>query len=234
MQNNLFNSVLEINKTTADDLFRMYVLSSGSNTAVKSSEFIFPKYRIDNGNSEVKLRISEQEARIHYCFNLNNNKYNYLYSIETPTSRLYNFTKQKSENNSKPGRSALSDLSIYDSSKNKLLNVEFKAHNPEQRSYDKDIEKLIGEEVCGNWFHLLKNIDKGTIKSLNFKFKLAVEIAISKNQYVFDDNKNLWIFFFIVILDKKKIKYKTLNLNRLGDKNYFKELFPEKDDWESE
>lgn len=242
MQNNLFNSVLEINKATANDLFVMYNSSKEFNSAISLPRFIFPEYR-DKGNYETKLRISEQEARMLYCFNLNDNKYKYWYSIETPTSQLYNFTKKdnkgdKGESN-KEGRSALSDLSIYDLSSDnkdnklvKAVNVEFKAHNPGQKSYDKDIEKLIAEKVCGNWFHLLKNTDNGTIKSLNFKFKSALNKVILEKG--FNENKDLWILFFIVILEGNVIKHKELRFSQLSDKGYIEKLFSENDDWETQ
>ena len=229
VQDNLLNLILEINKATANDLFRMYTANGGPNSTTILSGLIFPKYRNDNSKmtSELELRISEQEARMLYCFNLNNNnKYKYLYSIETPTSKTYNFTKLvRKDNNGKQGRSALSDLSIYDSSENKLLNVEFKAHNPEQRSYDKDIEKLIGEAVCGNWFHLLKNADKGTIQSLNDKFKSALNKINPEN--ILKENKDLWILFFIVILDRNETKHKQLSFSQISDKNYIEKLFSE-------
>ncbi len=246
MQNNLFNSVLEINKATANDLFVMYNASKEFNPAISLPRFIFPEYR-DKGNHETKLRISEQEARMLYCFNLNDNKYKYWYSIETPTGQLYNFTKKESKGDkgesNKEGRSALSDLSIYDLSSDnkdnklvKAVNVEFKAHNPGQKSYDKDIEKLIAEKVCGNWFHLLKNGDNGTIKSLNSKFSIALNKVISeKDSNENNKNKDLWILFFIVILEGSVIKHKQLNFSRLDDKSYIEKLFPEKeDDWETQ
>ena len=238
-QNNLFNSVLEINKATAKDLCRIYNAASMSNSADKSSRFIFPKYRKDYSktSSKTELRISEQEARLVYCFNLNNNKYRYLYSIETPTDKLYNFARKKRTGNNdesnRGGRSALSDLSIYDSSlDNKLVNVEFKAHNPTQESYDKDIEKLILEGVCGNWFHLLKNTDNGTIKSLNSKFKSALNKVILEKG--FNENKDLWILFFIVILEGNVKKHKELRFSQLSDKGYIEKLFSENDDWKTQ
>ena len=150
MQNNLFNSVLEINKSTANDLFEMYNAIKEFDPAIGLPRFIFPEYRpeySDEDNTETKsriIRISEQEARILYCFNLNNNKYKYCYAIETPTGQPYNFTEKNSNGDkgesNKEGRSALSDLSIYDLSSDnkdnklvKAVNVEFKAHNPEQK-----------------------------------------------------------------------------------------------------
>jgi hypothetical protein len=235
LQDNLFNSVLEINKATANDLFVMYNASKEFNPAISLPRFIFPEYR-DKGNHETKLRISEQEARMLYCFNLNDNKYKYWYSIETSTGQLYNFTEKKSNDNkgesNKEGRSALSDLSIYDLSSDnkdnklvKAVNVEFKAHNPGQKSYDKDIEKLIAEKVCGNWFHLLKNADNGTIKSLNYKFKSAINKINPEN--LLKDNKDLWILFFIVILDRNETKHKQLSFSQFSDKNYIEKLFME-------
>ena len=236
VQDNLFDSLLEINRDTAGDLFRMHTAGNEPNSVVESSGLIFPKYRKDNSSNKAKIRISEQEARLCYCFNLNNNKYKYPYSIETPTSELYCFNKESTDNNDEPiekGRSALSDLSIYDNSlENKLVNVEFKAHNPKQESYNKDIEKLIKEGVRGNWFHLLKNTNNGTIKSLNRKFKSALNKVISEND--FNKDEDLWILFFIVILEGNVIKHKKLRFSQLSDKGYIEKLFSENDDWETQ
>ena len=114
---------------------------------------------------------------------------------------------------------------------NKVVNVEFKAHNPTQESYDKDIEKLIKEGVCGNWFHLLKNTNNRTMKSLNFKFKSALNRIILAND--FNENKDLWILFFIVILERNVIKHKELRFSQLSDKSYIEKLFSENDDWKT-
>ena len=80
----------------------------------------------------------------------------------------------------------------------------------------------------------MKNADKGTIKSLNCKFKSAINKINPEN--LLKDNKDLWILFFIVILDKKETKHKQLSFSRLDDKSYIEKLFPteKKDDWKDD
>ena len=114
------------------------------------------------------IRISEQEARILYCGVLPT--LDYFYSIETPTVKTY-------QQQGKTRRSASSDLSLYRVQWNvleKVANVEFKAHNPPQEHIRKDIEKLVRERILGNWFHLLKNMDSGTLPNLFGKMKKAL------------------------------------------------------------
>ncbi|GAH28165.1 unnamed protein product, partial [marine sediment metagenome] len=117
---------------------------------------------------------------------------NYFYSIETPTDETYKQTGITP-------LSALSDLSIYRYINNgfeKLVNVELKAHNPATKHISKDIEKIIREEKDGNWFHVLKNINKETLPSVFNKFISSFEEHKGKGTEKF-------ILFCICILDKK-------------------------------
>ncbi len=114
--------------------------------------------------SKREVRISEQEARLHFIKVLDSS--DYYYSIETPTEQPYQFSGKKPI-------SANTDLTIYTMEKKslkKLINVEFKSGNPEPKQIDKDIEKLIREGYPGNWFHLLKTANSGTLPSLSKKF----------------------------------------------------------------
>ena len=153
----LVEDIFEINRRICSSLWDIADVNSISRGL--SPRLILPQKR--NGD----IRISEQEARILYCGVLNN--LNYYYSIETPTVEVYKQT------GSKPV-SASSDLSLYCESNDhfdKVMNIEFKAHNPAQEQIRKDIEKLIRERIPGNWFHLLKNADSATIPVLFGKMK---------------------------------------------------------------
>jgi len=130
-----------------------------------------------------------------FCSLLNNLRY--YYSIETPTVQSYQLTGQAAQ-------SALSDLSLYtyNGSFEKVANIEFKAHNPPQEHIRKDIEKLIREKIQGNWFHLLKNIDSGTLQALFTKFTASFR---SCSNMV---SNNVSILFCFCVLDKKWACYK--------------------------
>ncbi|RLF01280.1 MAG: hypothetical protein DRJ64_10845 [Thermoprotei archaeon] len=114
-------------------------------------------------------RISEQEARFVYCSVLN--KSNFFYSIETPTEKRYG----------DGNRSASTDLSIYKymNGFRKLADVEFKDHNARFEEIEKDVKKLVNEGITGNWFHLLKNINSRTLKSLFNKIERALIVNYS-------------------------------------------------------
>lgn len=149
--------LLELVKETSIELLKIYFEKSNRKTLLK-----VPKYRTDN------KRISEQELRF-VITNLHGRftKTNLYYSVETPTSEEYRFSGLGK-------RSASTDLSFYENEV-KVLNIELKAHNPAQITIDKDIEKLVSEDCSGAWIHILKNEDKGTIKSLFQKFDSAFQ-----------------------------------------------------------
>ena len=153
----LIKDIFEINRRICSSLWDIANVNSISRGL--SPRLIVPQKR--NGD----IRISEQEARVLCCGILNT--LNYYYSIETPTVEVCQQT------GSKPV-SASSDLSLYREKNDqfdKIMNVEFKAHNPAQEHIRKDIEKLVRESIPGNWFHLLKNVDSKTIPVLFGKMK---------------------------------------------------------------
>lgn len=222
----IIEDLKEMNRRLCHDLCNVSFL--GNDITGLSPRLVFPKKRNkktdleDDENSE--MRISEQESRILFCNMLSN--YNYYYSIETPTGEGYQQTGQKEI-------SALSDLSLYTYKKSKdslekVANIEFKAHQPKLENILKDIEKLIREKQIGNWFHTLKNIDRGTLPALFKKFEDAFNYFNSddlKGQRIKKD-----ILFCFCIIDKRK-RYGLMKVlpydPHLIDKseNYFKEFF---------
>jgi hypothetical protein len=178
----LIEDILEVNRRVCSALWDV----SNVNSIPKglSPRLIFPQKR------DEKIRVSEQEARILYCGILNN--LNYFYSIETPTTDTYQQTGMQPV-------SASSDLSLYREKNNhfdKVMNIEFKAHNPEPEDIRKDIEKLIRERIAGNWFHVLKNADSGTLPALFGKMRdslLACEHFL---------NSPIYFIFCFCVLEK--------------------------------
>ncbi len=119
-----------------------------------SSRIIFPLKRDSKGRKE-EFRISEQELRFVFVeeFNKYCNKKNWdaYYSVETPTSKRYDFSKKEKpcKVDSPNGQSAMVDFSIFLKEQDKLTRValiEFKALNPDKQSYMKDYVKLLNED----------------------------------------------------------------------------------------
>ncbi len=104
-------------------------------------------------------RVSEQEARVLACQLLENEGRNY--SVETPTAETY-------QQSGTYALSARADLTVHGSrrSKDRLLNVEFKAGVPSVEVFRKDLEKLTRENVAGLWFHTLEKASPRTLSSL--------------------------------------------------------------------
>ncbi len=183
------DDLLAVNAEVCRELWRMVDIKGGTVGALT------PKLILPPRNNE-DFRISEQEARFIYTSVLTRAS-RYFFSVETPTREKYSFTKDAVS-----PRSALSDLSLYtfDDGFKKQANVEFKAGNPPVDHLKKDIEKLVRERVAGNWFHLLKNVDSGTLPSLFGKFQEVFQMP-----EVTAHVKNMEpIVFCFCVLDKKR------------------------------
>lgn len=148
--------IVDLIKETCEDLIHLHQKNP------TRTKLLFPRYR------KGEARISEQEAR--FCFAAAvERRTEYRYSVETPTLETYSFTDGGGK------ISAQTDLTLWDlDGKIKKFDIEFKAHNPEPKSIEKDIEKLVREKTDGVWFHLFKNIDQGTFPALAGKFEEAL------------------------------------------------------------
>lgn len=114
---------------------------------------MFPSYA--NGN----IRVSEQEARFAFVESVLES--GFFYSVETPTSRKFQFTGKKAV-------SAQTDFTLRDEASARILNVEFKKgvsfETKSGNSLRKDVQKLLHESVPGMWFHLINAADNATLK----------------------------------------------------------------------
>jgi len=194
----IFNFIIETAKKAAKNIHIEY---NETLNYPNTSKLIIPNYR-ESDNKKPKKRISEQEFRFAFTAVLES-KFNDLdiyYSVETPTEFEYSFSGRGS-------RSASTDLTLYDSEKiEKLCNIEFKAHIPEQQAIDKDIEKLVTEDVLGCWCHIIEKSDSGTAKSLFGKFREAFKKYNTMN-------KELMVLIYII--DKNEIVRRIIEPNEL-------------------
>ena len=185
--------LLGLVKETSIELLKMYKNKTGRRTFLK-----FPQFREINEKKN-KIRISEQELRFsltnlheHLQHDKRSSYPELYYSVETPTEEEYSFS-------GKDSRSAASDLSFFDS-ENKVLNIEFKAKNPEQKAVCKDIEKLFKEKCNGAWIHILENENSGTVKALFGKFKNAFDKLKNSEQHI---SLKKSVSFHVLILEKQ-------------------------------
>lgn len=153
----VFKFLLKLNQESAFELIQTYFNKSG-----KKTKLIFPN------DTKGKKRISEQELRFAMISLLHLfNSPQLEFAVEVPTGGKYSFT-------GKSKRSGATDLSFYNNGK-KILNVEFKANNPSQKTIDKDIEKLVNENCYGAWCHIFENEDSGTLMSIFKKLNNALQ-----------------------------------------------------------
>ena len=169
--------------TQADKLlWDAYARSDVSQPGISGDcRLVIPRYRKKDDDEKVKLRVSEQEARFAFVEALCQGPFRY--SVETPTSKLYQFTGDTSV-------SAQTDLSLYDATgKTSICNVEFKAKGvspgaKDNSSIHKDVEKLLREPVWGLWFHLLEGVNSSTISK--FLSVMMKQIGKVQDEFKYD------------------------------------------------
>jgi hypothetical protein len=83
----------------------------------------------------------------------------YFFSVETPTVETY---QQKG----KTPMSARVDLTLFDSERKPVANIELKAHNCRVEDIRKDLEKLLRERTAGMWFYTLYRANGKTLVTL--------------------------------------------------------------------
>lgn len=164
---NCIDHVLEESFKVLDPVYRN--AKSGTPNDEPGSRIVFPNKRSG------EIRVSEQELRFVFVEQLNKycneQSWDIRYSVETPTDKPYNFSKNLSCE-SPDGRSAMFDLTVYDIDLHPICRIEFKAHNPEQYSYAKDILKLrteCGDECVGYFVQMLEKEDNGTSENISNK-----------------------------------------------------------------
>jgi hypothetical protein len=148
--NRLIHDLLEINRRLSFELWHITPLNERASGL--SPRMLLPA----QVNGEV--RIGEYEPLILYCGLLNN--LNYYYLIENPSEMT-----------------ATSDLNLYEVRNDnfkKLAGIEFKAHNPGKEIIRQDLRKLVRDNITGNWFHILEDIDSETLKSIFSKLTAAL------------------------------------------------------------
>ena len=107
----------------------------------------------------------------------------------------------------------------------------YKAHNVEFEKIRKDIEKLVKERIAGNWFHTLKNIDRGTLPSLFEKWSAALKSCApllsqpEKGWY-----NDISLIFCVCVLDKqwactKQFFYQSALQTQQSFDQYIEEFF---------
>ncbi|MCI5123589.1 MAG: hypothetical protein D3925_03715 [Candidatus Electrothrix sp. AR5] len=130
-------------------------LQQAEGSARPETQLIFP------ATAAKEVRVSEQEAR--FLFTQQLEQYEICYAIETPTLQRYRFEGTQG------GRSASTDVTLFERSPDRgftrKIQFELKAHNVHPKNIEKDFEKLLSEQECGVFFHILKSANSGTLTS---------------------------------------------------------------------
>lgn len=177
---NTFKTIIEVYRTQKEN----QKIGTNNNN---SSRIIFPLKRESKDKKE-EFRISEQELRFVFVEEFNKycsaKKWDAYYSVETPTSKRYDFSnkeKKPCKVDDTKGQSAMVDFSIFLKEQDKLTRValiEFKALNPDKQSYMKDYVKLLNEDQKFVYFIMIvKSANDRTIKSIAEKIKASYDNA---------------------------------------------------------
>lgn len=177
--------ILDIISEAFKHVKNAYDLSNEPNSS-KDSRLIFPKRRDESIRvSEPNIRVSEQELRFAFVEEflkyVKKKKKDWYYAVEVPTKIKYDFSDKKNPKvaDEGKGQSASFDLVIYakdGSAFNPIALLEFKAGNPTEFAYHKDLVKLENEkegdnEVLRFFIEIVKNADERTPKNIESKLK---------------------------------------------------------------
>jgi len=197
----LLEFLLELNQMSFKYLLDIYDKKTAT-----GGKLIFPVKR------RGELRISEQELRFAYAATLERKGIfqPYFYSVEPPTAEKYHFKGVVTE------RSGSSDLSLYEPNDgkkqenkfNRVCNIECKAHNADPKSIQKDIQKLVREEVVGGWGHLLLNQDSGTLRELLRKITKSFQVTLADKTYSLKYADKPYFFSFGILGSRQLISRK--------------------------
>lgn len=115
--------------------------------------------------------------------------------------------------------SARSDISLYSCEdgtvKDKVANIELKAHNCSAQDIQKDVEKLVKERQVGNWFHCLTNVDRSTLRVLLEKLEQSFQ-SVAK-----PDTITPLIVFCFCVLEKNWAMVKCFDPSRESVSQFF-------------
>ena len=170
--------ILDIISEAFKHVKNAYELSKEPNSS-KDSRLIFPKKRDES------IRVSEQELRFAFVEEflkyVKKKKKDWYYAVEVPTEDVYDFSDKEAPKvaDAGKGQSASFDLVIYakdGSAFNPIALLEFKAGNPTEFAYHKDLAKLENEkegdnEVLRFFIEIVKNADELTPKNIESKLK---------------------------------------------------------------
>lgn len=210
--------IVQVCKNTSQALMN---LSNVNNKLERNSHYksrlLFPQY--EGKSQKGKTRISEQEARILFCYELEKLQNEIFYSIETPTKNKYKFGKSTKDIIYNKGRSAILDLSLYKKKQNvfkQKFNIEFKAHNVKEHKIAKDLLKLISEPYCGLFFHTIESTDNGTLttngkqRGVLIKYSEAIRGIRTQIKDLYLKDEGQFILFCICSLSPKFILTKRV------------------------
>lgn len=174
MAKDIKDKIAEVLDRTFQVLDKCYVYNDEAtgkaNLQASGSRLIFPCYSKTFRNGD--RRISEQELRFVFIEQFNQycdeTGWNAYYSVETPTEWKYRFSGEakphKTEDND--GQSAMVDVCIHDNQGSRVCLIEFKAGNPEEFCYIKDLVKLKEEGQLGFFVQLLEKQNSATWPSI--------------------------------------------------------------------
>ncbi len=195
--NKLIHDLLEINRRLSFELW--HITTINEKPSGLSPRMLLPT------QASGDVRVGEYEPMILYCGLLNG--FNYYYLIENPSEM-----------------SATSDLNLYEvrnDSFNKVAGVEFKAHNPGKEIIRQDVQKLVRDQITGNWFHILEDIDHDTLEDIFAKLTGSLK---THSDNLGDDP--ISILFCFCILERKWTCIKHFFYDRSrGDFNMYVDNF---------
>lgn len=170
------------------------------------TRLVFPVYP-----NNYKRRVSEQELRFVFVEQIQSilQKYNYYYSVETPTEDKYKFSEDGKKVQCKVGigQSASFDLTIRDSYQKQIVIIEFKAKMASSHEYAKDFCKLRNTKETGEYRYFLNVFERITDNT-----KQSFEKKISENKFLPKMEKKKEVRVYACSLDPQDTKFEIHQL----------------------
>jgi hypothetical protein len=189
------DNVKSIEKHIENSLREISKIYKKNDSRHAQSRLIFPK------KSNGKIRVSEQEARFLFVQEIEKQK-EFYYSVETPTEEKFKGFAKENPELAEDGRSGAVDVSLHNSSGEKLSHIEFKCKTL-SRGVKKDFLKLLVEksETGQNYFiHIVEKFGSRTVKT-NEKYYSEVLKSLEKTT----KKSKLKIFLFAVESGDRKV-----------------------------
>jgi len=184
-----------------------------------ASRIIFPSNSPTGGRpdqDQPRSRVSAQEAKQIFCRKVESSDSDLYYAVEAPTQLKYDFRGEpRIDPNGQSARTDVSLFTLLDGAFRREIDVEFKAHNCDEKQIAKDFLKLVWERPSGLFFHVLESAGPRTLRNSGTekadtptgifdKYARALAAAEAQKAPAKDPDAGWFLMFAVCVLHPKQ------------------------------